>query len=748
MNAAYAVSRIADDATKARLKPLALTEGEDDPDDQLKGVALSTLWPSQMTAEELFVALTPPKRQNLWGAYQGFASPDLVKHIQPSDLPIALQWVETQSIGLGHISPFSDVIEAIMLHGWAHLETPDVLHAVARAALKRLEHYEGILGERGHEELINQDDKRHRLLEALLPLIDNLGNNWVWLVSVSPLLLEKDIPWLITCLNPASTEAEQQRWALLIEKLAGWSAPTQLDVLIGETQKYPPLVKALEKLKADYPEKEKLRREWQRERRVEPLKPSPQERIETLLEKCENKDSGAWWLLNREMTLEPTSTYYGNDFNSDLTTVPGWKSADDKTRARIIEVAKKFLLEQGPNTSEWLDQGNVVYHPALPGYRALELLLRESPDSVAALPPDVWKKWAPAIPTFPNKGSSDDKYHGRLIQLTYQHAPDELIQTVLKIIDLENRATGNIFITFQLRPCWDEGLSNSMLERLSDSTLKPDSIGCLLRDLLDHQVHKAREFAESLVRLSSSSDVVQRSKAVIAAQALLAHTNDAGWSIIWPAVQRDTEFGKAVFVAIASVPERYGMNVAQLSEDQLADLYLWLERNYPHVEDPKIEGAHSVSDRESIAHWRDSLLIHLKNRGTIEAVKAMERIVKELPGLHWLRWTLLETRDLARRGTWVPPRPADIIKLTRRQRRPRTRNWFISITLLVIAAILFVLTITGSLIASWIQQDVLRSVFTPGAMGIILLLTVVCLVMAAWLQGRDQAKSQSDDAEN
>ncbi len=101
----------------------------------------------------------------------------------------------------------------------------------------------------------------------------------------------------------------------------------------------------------------------------------------------------------------------------------------------------------------------------------------------------------------------------------------------------------------------------------------------------------------------------------------------------------------------------------RLTEDQLADLYVWLVRQYPHAEDPKHDGTYIVELRDRVTNWRNSILHHLKERGTHQACEAIQRISHELPELDWLKWTLWEARNNTRRCTWVSPQPADILKL-------------------------------------------------------------------------------------
>lgn len=88
--AAHLVAVVGDGPTRARLLPLALGTAGDDPQDDLKGNALRTLWPEHVGAEELFGMLTPSKNPNYMGAYGAFLTYDLADRLRTGDLPAAL----------------------------------------------------------------------------------------------------------------------------------------------------------------------------------------------------------------------------------------------------------------------------------------------------------------------------------------------------------------------------------------------------------------------------------------------------------------------------------------------------------------------------------------------------------------------------------------------------------------------------------------------------------------------------------
>lgn len=684
INAAHAINHIGDDETKAKLKLLATGEPGDDPDDELKGCGLQAVWPAHMTANELFAILTRPRRQDFFGAYWRFLLYGLVQHLQPADLPVALGWVEKQEPRHKLPHPFEKLVDAIMLQGWEHLGSPGVMEAFAKAAILRLKHHDEIVGGRLNppfsSTLSTDDDKRHQVLEAMLPMLPDPEKDSIWLVySTTPIVLCRDIPWMIERLQASVSEQAQRAWAQLIARVFDWHEPKHLDTVLIATQSNPILAEALARflkpIELNSPEARKMKenyldmQKWQKCGNDRPLlEPPPAKRIALLLDGCESGNLAAWWRLNREMTLEPDSIQYGDELESDLTVLPGWKAAEAATRARILECAKRYVLEQDPETHKWLST-NTLARPAFAGYRALRLLLQEAPDFVSAIPTDAWKGWAPIIVAYPiSSGAENEEPHHNLVKVAYRYAPTEIIETLIVMIDKENRDQDSIFIIRKVEHCWNDRLAKALLIKAKDEKLKPECMGCLLSDLLDHKIDEARVFAESLVSLLSPSPGEERSRAIVAARVLMAHTEDAGWSTVWPPIQQDAEFGREVITAVAHRLDQDPARIGQrLTEDQLADLYIWLVRQYPYAEDPKHEGVQFVGPRESVADFRNSILRHLERRGTNKACDAIRRIASEFPGEKWLKWMLLEAQNITRRHTWVPPRPGDILRMASNQ---------------------------------------------------------------------------------
>lgn len=681
VNAAYAVTRIGDDATKAKLKPLATGEAGDDPEDELKGCGLRAVWPKGLPSKELFSVLTEPRQSSFVGAYHMFIVSDLPKTLEPSHFPDALSWIGRQGSRYTMDYSFRKVIDEIIIKGWEHLEVPGVLEAFASAALSRIKHHNSLVHDRSDHSLDTQlrEDhaKRRRLLQSMVFACPEKDATEI-VYSQPPLVLSQDLPWMIEQLHSSEMARAKRIWSRLISRSLDRGDPRQVDTVLVACETEPILAEELgwliKPVELGSPEAEKMKaeylklQEWDRKKRERSLlDPPPDQRVEKLLDEYESGDHSAWWRLNLEMTLKPDSTHYDlhKELESDLTVLPGWGVATAVIKERLVQAAKSYLVKQNPETKRWLGT-NTLYRPAYAGYRAFRLLMREDENFIANLPGEAWKKWAPIILAYPTPDGGDEaKPHYELVKLAYSFAPEEIIQTLIILIDKKNNEAGQVSITRKVESCWDKRLADALLAKVKDTSLKAENTRVLLEALIDHGVQEAESFAKSLISLPLPPVENERSRIVLAASVLIMHAKDAGWLTVWPAIQSDLAFAREV-VTIVAGREGWGGGKGiwqKLNEDHLADLFIWLVRQYPYSEDSQRDHGGRVTTAESIARWRDAILQGLKMKGTPRTCDAVRRISHEFPELSWLKWTLMDAEANARRRTWIPFKPSDILML-------------------------------------------------------------------------------------
>jgi len=351
--AAQAVAQIGDDVSKARLKPLAFRQHDDDPNDELKGHSLHAVWPAHVTAEELFTALTPPRREDFFGAYRVFLSSQVTPHLELPDLPVALRWVEQHSPRVtlqGPASELKPLADSIIRLASEHLNEPDVLAAFTNLVLPYLVQFGTVPGlSPGDQETsrwINNDDTRHRLLEAVLPLLaQQTSDPMVLLVARPPLLLSRDLSWLIANLANVQEEATQHLVASLIGRLIDSDDPAQVQTALEASERLPFLADEVARIfrpvSLGSPEAELMKRAWFERQQAEPppepdQPPSPRtppllERIETHLHAFEHGEYVAWSYITQLMRAMPDGEFPGN-VKGDLTAYHAWHSLGEPCR--------------------------------------------------------------------------------------------------------------------------------------------------------------------------------------------------------------------------------------------------------------------------------------------------------------------------------------------------------------------------------------------------------------------------------
>jgi predicted NACHT family NTPase len=683
-SAASAVREIGDSQTRARLKPLALGEAGEDPESELKGYGLMCVWPEHMTATELFKVLTDDP--NLYGSYKSFLNRKLISGLKTEDLPVALEWVGNVTRDSGAFDFDRKAVSSeILVKAWEALDDERVLNAFVEVVIQKLRRYDELLEEYDAKDTLlamRQDTKRRRrLLLRVFPLL-NERTDWFGLGhSIVLRLGNMDVPWLLEeFLANKDIRIRDVLVSILRDFLNSWDgvAPevlTEIHDAIDQSELlrhelstfFEPITldsaKAREAREA-YEKAFAWRKSETTEEKEEPLTPSPPDRVLMMLDKFEQGNVDAWWQLNLEMTLAIGSKFYGNELEVDLRRLPGWTEATEETRHRITAAAKEYVLIGNPKTEEWIGT-NTLYRPAFSGYRALWLLRALDRSFTNSLSSEVWRKWAPIVFHYPiYNGSGDEVYgaHRQFIGSVYRAVPDEIIQLLLAEIDRFGAPNSNVDFE-KLQECWDERLLTALRQKLADTDLNPQMFSRILTALVEHRDGETVSYAHQLLNLPIPNGEAEQERAMVAATSLLLYGEDAGWESVWPAISTNSEFGRRVIESVLSPYRR--QIIAQLPEAKIGDFYVWLSRQYPHSDDPQFPAgvAHFVGTREEIAQLRDSLLSHLKERGTRESVQTIDKIAEELPHLKWLKWTLLEAKKSMRRHSWKPLSPSEIIGL-------------------------------------------------------------------------------------
>ena len=353
--AAYALCDIADTDTRKRLVPAAKDEIGNDPQDQLKGNALQSLWPGLISAEELFRCLTPPKQENFGGAYSYFLGYEMAGHLKPDDLSHALKWL-SKLIAENRLSySMYKAADEITVKAWQNMTVRDVLDALADVSIQCFRKYQGLVHDtdtlKEHAHVFDDPGNRHTLAAAIVGKSQDQHTRYELTGRSPQLVRQEDFEWCIEQLVASVGSPPESLWAGLAWSwfCCGEPESVRLDAILRARALSPCLEQESSRLcepvdlasqraaQLRTQHAQMLARE--RPRAPEPLEWSPKDRIDHWLTNSEHGEAKAFWVLIRDMTLEETSSEYGL-IPSDIRKLPGWQNADALTRQRILRAAE------------------------------------------------------------------------------------------------------------------------------------------------------------------------------------------------------------------------------------------------------------------------------------------------------------------------------------------------------------------------------------------------------------------------
>ncbi len=685
LNAAYAATELASEQQLARLRPLALGEAGDDPEDQLKAVVVPALWPKQLSTQEIFDLLSQTRNARCLGKFR-YLPEKFAPRFTDNDLIIALHW--TAEIGDTHDDYEAQLHkDAIMAEAWKRLDAPDVRSAFVETAWACLDRHERVFNRRGErdKDWLEQDAPKRR--QAALALLEghsathNTRDPISLIVGENAFILPQDNHWLLEHYQASTDPALRANLAKCIDFFVRWDAETAwLNTVIDAacvdaTHSASPLADTVapwmepiwfgSDTERTLKERDAKQKRWQ-QRHPLPLAPPPPARVEQALEESEAGKTDAWMRLWQELSLPDDATYYGWRFDA-VTKFPGWLRANHAERERILRCAEAWLTHETLAQEEIFRTDNSTGYQHTSSYLALRLLADEASAVLAAAPAEKWRHWAEIIVAFPFDQDSAER--NNILKLAYAMAPDAVLTTFRRLIGQEIDAHQSPSRARELAAIWAEPVAALLREFLAQPGLTPDQTSVWLEMLLEHGDETAFDFARDIVAKRPAMGPPNQPLALAAARKLLAHQTQKAWPFVWEAMLTDAGFGERLMLELAHHGSREGGILVALAEPQVTDLYFWLEEHFPPQEDAYYPSgqAHSVTPRDTVARIRDNCPAHLSRRGTQPAIDALDSICARQPDRDWLKHLLNEAKQAYRKATLSALSPAELIAYTHRK---------------------------------------------------------------------------------
>jgi hypothetical protein len=688
-----ALGTCGDDTVPAQMLPLARGELGSDPEDEIRGYALEILWPKHLSADDLFGLITCPN-EGFVGAYVMFLTKTLPNSLTVADLPVALKWAAAFVTEARHNGDFQrrSLADSIFVRAWKNLDSPSVVGPLVTYVFARLGQHDELFGGTSYRESENffedlkSDTGRRRcfLLAAAQRRATRID---VYHLRRAGLLRKDDMQWILNiCPGGPTFEAglDAEMLCNMVEITCDLDDRAQFNAVYEAALKWPVLWQrfrgGFEGVLLDSHDARQLRDTHRMMKELEeskppPVTPPPAERVADLLNRFESGDWEAWWRLNLELTLTPTSTVYGSDLDYLISDMPGWQAADESTRQRILNAAERYLSVGHTSIAQWIGTTSLRRNDVA-AFRAILLLMQHDQAAYERIAASTWAKWAPVIVAVPKpSGFEKSRVQAEVVSDALNLAPTEFVGAVRQIMRAERTRTAagpteppqivgtSFFVLRTLDGCWaSETLKAGIFDELRDGSNSEDQFGTILEALLSAQFGPARDYA---IRLLSSDYVRTGLYAMTTAVVLARHCAREDWPAIWRLLVADSAFAQGFFLKIANDYRFHDSLFEPLNEKQLAELYVHLEQLFPRESDQQhVPGQpHWVGPRESLAHLRDRIPQQIVIRGTVAAVEAIRWVVNKLPKLNWLHFRLLEAQQTMRMKTWSPLTPKELFCL-------------------------------------------------------------------------------------
>jgi len=648
------------------LIPLAI-QPRGDADDEIKGWALTALWPNHLTTRQLFSALTTPKNKSLIGSYSFFLYELKFPALNADGALEAIEWLDEEIIRDDTERSFSKIIPELLSEVWKNADDPNVLRKLASFVVGGIDPYSRLQHECDlktfQTKYLNDSPARRRAL--VLSVFKVAPKDWTRarLLTYIPwqVVGHTDLPWLVDELLNKSGEWPDEWLIDIILALIYWERTSETEYVFSESEKHEGLKHALDaissiQLDSDFA---KWNHEEYKDKKLAESNPTRALRKDTTLElltQCEGEIPEAFWRLNLAVLEDAAGRI--DEFTGVLSPSPGWDELSSVDKQRLVSVAKRYVNECP--VSEGYLQSNTHHRPAAAGYRAIRLLLAEDQDTYKELSEENWNAWALPILAFSaNDGESEQEKHRQIAQDCFHHAPDAFLSAVSEYL----RITNGIYHVVHLVKGW---ANEALLEKIWDVIDSSDSGNHekerAFEELVTAEYQPAINLAyENLKEIVSGRQTDVDKEKIHRAATLVASDPNVTWQYLSQIVENKPDAGRALIARLAN-KWRYQQDEGDKKSTALqqAQLYVWIETLFQ--KHAKTDRGRFLDSADQTIHFQEALLRYLIGQGTSESVAAVRWIADQLPHVEWLQWSLADARENQRRVEWVPLSPRDAIQ--------------------------------------------------------------------------------------
>lgn len=675
-DAAHVICDQAGPDTRVRIIPL-ITDDPDVSDEELKGIALRSNWPGNLSAAKVLDALTPRQRGNFYGSYALFQWSLVEGDFDAADCRLkGLDWAEEQFANLEHDfdAPFK-IAQQIVHSALQHLDDGTIADRVLRILENCAQQYrqsplKAIRDRplrRGESDaptapLEGQPVIRHQLIDLFLSRHAEM-HELRWLVhSIPHLPVVEDFEWLIQRALDESLDDEMRTRYAEFAGLVPWMDDAVCVEIWHANRALEPIATVLNvplfvELGTDEAKRQREQHELIHGRRDRDddfiLAPPPADRVLRMLSIAETQNPRAFRGLCQNLSLEPDSRHY--QCERFLTASPGWKEAAGDVRDRILTAAQAYLSCPDNDDPEWIRKAplNTIHISAMAAFWLVQEL---APDWLDSQSSEWWTRWAWLILREEHlhlSGEPNEPKH-ELFRRVHAHAGNQIREEIRRLAVGSFRKqteSAHSLLKSTLELCdsiEDRTLDELLCERIRTQRVTRVSV----RDVAQFVLNRCPNEAATAIGecVAATSDCEAGAEACELVVALFHERCDTHWEEVSAFIDRNPQAAPNLLAELSRgsrrrlQDEEHGFlsNTSPVIVGQLTE---FLFDYYPPDRDPQYDGAHGVSPADEARMLRDRLVNWLSDPQEEEDPSHAEQRVEALRRLEerfgarfsWLR---------------------------------------------------------------------------------------------------------------
>lgn len=679
IDACYALAAFGTEDSKLQVRDLAF-KAPGDGYNQLRGLAIRCNWPANLTVPELLKALEPTRCSSFLGGYEGTLwQLDIEGFAAEGHLPAGLGWARK------HVSTYGDsdaghrLAVRIAHAAVKHLDDPDTESELLSLLVLCVEGHipspiEPLmrtewLGTRSVEltSPMEEPDARRKIL-GTLARSDLTPETRRRIVHRTPSLRSHaDFRWFLDrATDPHEGDDARRAFAEMARTLP-WRNSWACAFAWWRVRKVEPITPVLDGVVAgSIPEWVRMKltqlKYWRHTRSIDKEQrrrgPSAKRRVIKELRAAETKDVRHFRNVCRELTLEARENHYG--VNSRLPTeTPGWKSASQRTRSRILTIGKRYLTECNDEPQQC--QSTAYNQSMNGGIAAIWLIHALDSKWLWTQSSEWWQTWSLYLlrELQPRLVGEPTEPKAAIAKALISRAPTSYRQHFCDLVVDEREGAEHLLagLLGLFLPLPDNALDERLCELLQNRSAPAKRARDISSFILTRSPEKATEVCRQLALSTDTED--ERATAAQVAAACLAQQPSQGFDLLILLAKDDEGLARS---ALLDYSYQDGLSKADnppagLSARQIGQLAGLLIRLFPPETDPVHEGTHTVSPNDTVRTLRDRLISSLGNQDNLAAVLALRELEDELGSQYaWLRHPRARAERAWRSSSWVPIR--------------------------------------------------------------------------------------------